>query len=101
MTDNNKIRKTQITQWMKDPVTERLLMLLKVHKEASEEAIKDLVVNSSATQIKDHLELLIQLKAQVNTLDTILEIKEFILTEEEKDELNNSGASNIIEGSEI
>lgn len=76
-------------------------MLLKVHKEASEEAIRDLVVNSSAVEIKNHLELLVQLKAQVNTLETILDIKEFILTEEEKDELNDSGPSNIIEGSKI
>ena len=81
------LTKAQVSNWLQHPVTLRLVKVLQEHKEANEETIKELVVNSQPADLlqKKTNALLIQLKAQVNTLDAVLDLKEFVLTDEEKE----------------
>ena len=86
---------------MTTQVTERLIQVLKDHKTANQQEIIDRVVNCPFVLPPDHERRLAQLKAQINTIDLILDFKEFLLTDEEKDEIPSPGTESTSQSQEI
>lgn len=72
-------------EWMEHPLTLRLISKLKEHKLAHEEAIKTVVL-SKGSQLKDQIDELLTLRAQVYTFEYLEDLEGFI-EEETTDEI--------------
>lgn len=80
----DKIHPTQISEWVKHPITKEYLQLVNKHLEGNKGTLQGLILNNAAQQLKETLPLLLQLKGQIHTLEVLSDLKEFMseLTEE-------------------
>jgi len=78
----DKITKAMLSEWIKHPVTQGHLRLVKDILEGNKEELLGRLMNG---QIKEQEEILSQLKGQILALEQVLQTKEFLLelTEEE------------------
>lgn len=93
-----------MTQFLTTPVGEALIKVLKEHLESDREAIIDIAVENSPADLEKNVPFILQLKAQINTLEAILDLKEFLSTELEEtnqDEVQGTGTKNSSKGEEV
>lgn len=98
--------KTDITDWLKHPVTEEMLRLFQKHLEDNKGSLEDIVLagSISAERIQD----IAQLRGGILTLEQMLNIKEYLLdlveeypNEGDKDELSSLRTQSPIESQKV
>ena len=82
----DKLNNEIIELWLNEPVTKKFLEILKEHREAN----LDHLLNIGFIDQK-RIGLIAQLKGQINTLDEILNTKEFIQEALKLEEENDEG----------
>lgn len=81
---------SQLLHWLDDPITKKLLKLLKEHRDACNDAL----LSSSHECSRTYIDKLI---GQINTFDRVLDVEAFFENEldEEIDDVSPAGDKNI------
>lgn len=86
--------RTQINNWLQDPVTQEMISILKEHRDLNQEALIDSIMNGNALDPKN-LQDLAQLKGGILTLDQVINIKDYLLDKSEDQEETKNEVSGI------
>lgn len=96
-----KITPDQITAWNNHPVTQELRRRIDSFRLSNKEELTGLVLENSADILKERICTLAQLKGQIHVLEMLVDTKNFLLSELQKEEVDNevssSGTQSVIE----
>src|SRR5258708_2024073 len=75
----DKITPSQVTTWINHPITQEFLKSLKELRESNRLDVENIVLGNY--RIKESMETLGQLKGQLLMLDTLKDLKDFMISE--------------------